>query len=222
MTAVANTDDKMSYLLYADNVEFETWTDWVNDPAQSPTANDLSNASNYSNYVLKISCNLFNTDSSSSMNNACGFRHSEHGAILIESRAADAGQIQSNDDPTLVTSNTYAFTKDEWATVNTSTSVFETDFVSNYVGNTSQADPFFQFFYCGGSVDHNFNCYKYQRATGEDGNPRFDTDSTSVVGIWKIGATISEINVDTLTGALGCIQLALFSLAASMLALSSF
>ena len=91
MNVVANTNDKMSYLLYADNVEFETWTDWVNDPAQSPTANDLANASTYSNYVLKLSCDLFNTDSASSMNNACGFKHATDGAILIESRTADGG-----------------------------------------------------------------------------------------------------------------------------------
>ena len=48
--------DQSWYLIYADDVEFSSWTDWVNDPSSSPDANEIANASNFSNYVLKMKC----------------------------------------------------------------------------------------------------------------------------------------------------------------------
>ena len=56
------------------------------------------------------------------------------------------------------------------------------------VTNTSENDPFFNFFYCGGSRDHEYTCYKYMPVTSADGNPRFDKDSTGVKALQFIAA----------------------------------
>ena len=59
MVTVRETENQqISYLLYADNDDFFTWTDWVNDPINSPTNTQQNNAANYSNYVLKLKCEL--------------------------------------------------------------------------------------------------------------------------------------------------------------------
>ena len=65
----AKGDVTMSYLLYADDSIFANWTDWVNDTASSPNAQQRDNASKYSSYVMKIKCVL------AAVNNACGFIH---------------------------------------------------------------------------------------------------------------------------------------------------
>ena len=72
----------MSYLLYADEYAFDNWADWVNDSVSSPTQKNRDNASTYTNYVLKIYCML------SQEHNACGFKSSDHGAIMIASNTA--------------------------------------------------------------------------------------------------------------------------------------
>ena len=64
------------------------------------------------------------------------------------------------------------------------------------VKNTSEADPFFNFFYCGGSRDHTYTCYKYMPVTGSDGQARFDTDSQNVQGIML---TTADATTYTLT-----------------------
>ena len=51
------------------------------------------------------------------------------------------------------------------------------------VENDDYGDTFFQFFYCGGSRDHIYTCYKYQAAIASDGYPRFDSDSTLVKAV---------------------------------------
>ena len=58
-----------------------------------------------------------------------------------------------------IVSNTYFMKKADYTAwlaspVNLSTTAFG-------VQNTSTADPYFQFFYCGGSRDHTYTCYKY-------------------------------------------------------------
>lgn len=44
------------YLIYADDYEFFTWTDWVNDTTSSPDNNQLTNAAEFDPYVLKVKC----------------------------------------------------------------------------------------------------------------------------------------------------------------------
>ena len=57
-TFPAQSNVQMSYMLFADDTQFANWTDWVNDSASSPNAQQSTNASTYSNYVLKIKCVL--------------------------------------------------------------------------------------------------------------------------------------------------------------------
>ena len=92
----------MSYLLYSDDSVFANWTDWVNDSASSPNAQQKLNASMYSSYVLKIKCIL------KAVNNACGFAHSTYGAVFINS--VSTGEIVATNPTTTVESNTYTFT----------------------------------------------------------------------------------------------------------------
>ena len=73
---------------------------------------------------------------------------------------------------------------------------------ATWLSNTSINDPYFQFFYCGGSKDHTYTCYKYQRISSKDGEPRFDTDSTSVKYLYWDGSTLTRKSAGTLTGAL--------------------
>ena len=44
--------------------------------------------------------------------------------------------------------------------------------------NTSEADPFFNFFSCGGSRDFKYTCYKYMPAVTASGVLRFDPETT--------------------------------------------
>ena len=94
------------------------------------------------------------------------------------------------------------------------------------VENTSEADPYFNFFYCGGSRDHTFTCYKFMPATGADGLARFDTDSTGVLALKFVsdapdaeGTGVLTTESITLTGALAGAQ-ATVALVAGVLALS--
>ena len=96
----------MSYLLYADDSVFANWTDWVNDSASSPNAQQSTNASTYSNYVMKLKCVLAAVD------NACGFVHSTYGAIFIASNTN--GEIAATNPTTTVESNTYTFTNTKY------------------------------------------------------------------------------------------------------------
>ena len=154
MTAVfTDTGAQFSYKLFADSFYFENWTDWVNDSVNKPTNTQKANAAAYSSYVLKFYCQL------ARQHNACGFKHAEHGAIFISSDDA-AGQIVAEEGKTdQIVSNTYVMKKAEYTAwlaspANLSTTAFG-------VLNTSTADPYFQFFYCGGSRDHTYTCYKY-------------------------------------------------------------
>ena len=102
-----------------------------------------------------------------------------HGAIMIVSNAD--GGIDSVEDTVDAVSNTYTMGQEDYVTWK-NLGAPETNLVdSGYlVENTIYADPFFQFFYCGGSRDHIYSCYKYQVAIGRDEYTRFDTDSTLV------------------------------------------
>ena len=87
------------------------------------------------------------------------------------------------------------------------------------VQNTSEADPFFNFFYCGGSRDHKYTCYKYMPAVGTDGDARFEAGASAIVVRYLNGAT-PQTKAITLTGALeGTASLAL-GLVAGILAIS--
>ena len=92
--------------------------------------------------------------------------------------------------------------------------------------NTSEADPYFNFFYCGGSRDHTFTCHKFMPTTGADGVARFDTDSSGVKALKftttdpaseGTGTLLTESI--TLTGALAGAQ-ATVALVAGILALN--
>ena len=85
--------------------------------------------------------------------------------------------------------------------------------------NTSEADPFFNFFYCGGSRDHKYTCYKYMPAVGTDGDARFEAGATVDVVRYTKDAKPQTKSI-TLTGALeGTASLAL-GLVAGILAIS--
>ena len=195
-TAFNQQGKKISYLLYADEYYFANWTDWVNDSSNSPNFNQKQNASKYENYVWKMECELVQ------VNNACGFLHPKHGAYWI--LANKEGEIAAVADVSTAVSNTVTMTKaqyDIWngqykaATVDVkevirpkldgNCSVKSADgkttttvACANVVSNTSIADPYFQFFYCGGSRDFKFTCYKYQQIVSENGSPRFDTKTS--------------------------------------------
>ena len=59
MNTISNFE-YMTYILYADQTGgYDDYYDWVFDPATTTeTALQISNATDYSNYVLKITCNL--------------------------------------------------------------------------------------------------------------------------------------------------------------------
>ena len=177
----------MSYEIFSDDTMFYTWTDWVNDITSSPDNTQIRNAAEYQNYVLKIKCNFYNTPTDS-----CGLGHPLKGAIMIE--ANTSGSIDAVSDTSTAESITYTLTATQladWKDEETSATAL-TDKSSSEVtfrSNTSVNDPFFQIFYCGGSRDFVYTCYKYQTiysvAEGEgenmlDGNPRFDPDQGSV------------------------------------------
>ena len=170
MTSIHSHDDiSISYTLFADDYYFENWTDWVDDSLNSPSNKMSQNAANYSNYVWKLKCTL------AQENNACGFKHSSHGAIMIGANAS--GSISAVADTTTAESNTFTFTNSEystWKAGSTDLAAYSGDGFSA-VNNDSEHDTFFQFFYCGGSRDFTFTCYKYQMASGEDSNPRFES-----------------------------------------------
>ena len=141
------------------------------------------------------------------------------------------GEIVAVTDTRDVVSNTYVFTKAQYTTWSeTPTSAADLSSVAStavdYVENTSEADPYFNFFYCGGSRDHTFTCYKFMPTTGANGVARFDTDSTGVAALKFVSAdnaaegtgTLTEENI-TLSGALAGAQ-ATVALVAGILALS--
>ena len=200
----------IDYKLFADSGQFSTWQDWVNDSANSPSANELSNAAVFSNYALKLKCTV------EADNDACCIKHASKGAFCIHANSAD---IAASNDPTAVASNTASFTAEEWTTWSGATATLEG---GDYdVSNTSINDPFFEFFYCGGSRDRIYTCYKYQRSTGINGDPRFDTDSGETAFYnYASGTLSSATNIDKLSGATARLTEAALALAATMLALS--
>ena len=48
----------MKYLLFADDTYFEKFEAWVKDSNNKPNANEKANASAYSNYAMKLTCEL--------------------------------------------------------------------------------------------------------------------------------------------------------------------
>ena len=164
--------------------------------------------------MIKFYCQL------AKQNNACGIQHPSHGAIMIASDAAD-GAIAANADTTQVTSNTYVMKKTEieaWLT--NSLNLSSTSYA---VPNTSIADPFFQFFYCGGSRDHNYTCYKYQPRSSTDGNPRFDPGTSGAKGVYYItGGAAPTTKAVTFSGAMMGYETATAFITAAVLAMSLF
>ena len=70
-----------------------------------------------------------------------------------------AGEIVATSSIASTTSNTYKLkATDITAWLTTPVALSGTAFG---IPNTSIADPYFQFFYCGGSRDHTYTCYKY-------------------------------------------------------------
>ena len=191
---------------------FYTWTDWVNDITSSPDNTQIKNAAEYENYVLKLYCNFYNE-----ANDACGLAHDYKGAIMIE--AGTSGSIDAVSDTSTAESNTYTLTNDQldaWIAEGTSATALSSKSSSEVTKrtNTSVNDPFFQIFYCGGSRDFVYTCYKYQSiykvGTGgdtddmEDGNPRFDPDQGNlrVVHYDDSSTKVSYVaTIDTISGA---------------------
>lgn len=79
-------------------------------------------------------------------------------------------------------SNTYTQTKAQYTAWSAETALKElSDSLTTEataVLNTSEADPFFNFFSCGGSRDFKYTCYKYMPAVTASGVLRFDPDTT--------------------------------------------
>ena len=109
------------------------------------------------------------------MGRACCIASSNKGALCIV--ANDDGAIDAVSDTTTAESNTYALTESEWADFIALADADRvlpphadaTDGTDNealyLVNNNSENDSFFQFFYCGGSRDFLYTCYKYMPAT---------------------------------------------------------
>jgi len=212
MTKVFLDSTKMTYLLYADDYYLENWFDWVRDSSNKPNANAKLNAANYSNYVLKIRCEL------AQQNNACGFLSGSNGAVMIASDSSTGEIVAAANDAATIVSNTYVMKKAEWDTWLTTFPIFSgTTFGT---ANTSVNDPYFQFFYCGGSRDHIYTCYKYQPTDSSDGNPRFDTDSTGVKGVYYTSGVTPELKAVTLTGALMGASTAALALTAGIVSMA--
>ena len=141
-TFPAQSGVTMSYMLYADDSVFANWTDWVNDSASSPNAQQRSNASTYSDYVLKLKCVLALVD------NACGLVHATHGALFISSPST--GEVVATNPTTTVESNTYTFTNTLYGawkeTANGSKLTMPNSAAASgatAITNSSIADPFF-------------------------------------------------------------------------------
>ena len=108
MTTIYTSEPKLiQYLLFSDASVFYTWTDWVNDATNSPDANQLKNAADYSNYVLKLKCTM------SAQYDTCGITSKEHGGVYI--MAGASGSIAAVSDTSAAESNTLRLTKDEAA-----------------------------------------------------------------------------------------------------------
>ena len=126
---------------------FTNWTDWATDPAFSPTETQQENASRFSDYVLKIKCDL------SVEGNACGMKSNADGVIMIASNTN--GEISAVTPTSDAESNTYVMEQEQyviWKNEGTpEQNLVETSYL---IENTVYADTFFQFFYCGGSRDH--------------------------------------------------------------------
>ena len=151
MTKIFDTAGSVvEYKLYADDKQYLSWTTWVNDSANKPTNTQKSNAAIYSGYVLKLHCQLVKA------NNACGLKHKDHGAIMIGSTST--GEIVAPSDTSLVESNTYVFKNADYTTWKATPQNLPAD---KQIKNVSTAEVFFNFFYCGGSRDHDYTCYKY-------------------------------------------------------------
>ena len=93
------------------------------------------------------------------------------------------------------------------------------DFSTLAISNNSENDTFFQFFYCGGSRDFLYTCYKYQPATGSDGNPRFAAGNNAS-GIIFINSA-DEVYIGTavvLAGAMGNLAMSLAAVVSTYVA----
>ena len=204
----------VEYEIYSDTYHFENWKDWVLDSSNKPTQTEKDNASKFENYVLKFRCEL------AKQYNACGLRHPTHGAFMLGSDTAD-GSITAPSDTTTVVSNTYAMKASEiTAWIGTAVILSNTSYL---VPNTSVADPYFQFFYCGGSRDHNYTCYKYQPKSSSDGNPRFDPDVSNAQGVyWIQGGSAPSTATVKFKDALFGVKSATALISASLVAMAFF
>ena len=59
-TLVSLIDGLISYELYTDSDGFADWEAWMDDDSNNPTDLEISNQSDYSDYVLKYSCDFTN------------------------------------------------------------------------------------------------------------------------------------------------------------------
>ena len=227
-----STDYQSWYYLYADDYYFENWTDWVNDSLNSPTNRESQNAADFTNYVLKFKCKITGdaTTTSVNMGRACCIKSSAKGALCIV--ANEDGAIDAVADTTTAESNTYALIETEWddfvalsdANRILSPNASATDTVDNealyLVQNNSENDTFFQFFYCGGSRDFLYTCYKYMPATDTQGNPRFEAGGKGQAFFVQDNGIMGNGSQITLTGAFNGVVVGLASMTTAILALS--
>ena len=119
----------------------------------SLTETQQENAARFSDYVLKIECEL------SAEGNACGLKSSADGAIMIASNAV--GEIDSVSSTSETESITYVLLEEDYESWKNegrpSQNLADTSYL---IENTVYANKFFEFFYCGGSRDHIYSCYK--------------------------------------------------------------
>ena len=176
---------------------------------------ELTNAAVFTNYMLKLECDL------TAENDACCIFSASKGGFCVLDNNAKGEILASDDHVNGVVANTATFTKAEFEAWDTGSREAVEASDATIINNNSVNDPFFQFFYCGGSRDHNFSCYKYQRSssTEKDGDPRFDTDGGAEFFIINSGSRSSQ-TVTTLTGALDGFSTTALTLVAAILTLS--
>ena len=103
----ARESNSMAYKIFADDLYFDNWTVWANDRNSDAPNSVKESAIHYSNYVMKLECELAKQD------NACGFLHLDHGAIMIAADDLDGTMVAPEDYATTV-SNTYKMKAEQY------------------------------------------------------------------------------------------------------------
>ena len=183
-------ENKMTYTLFANDRMFTEWKAWVSDTqnAASVSTHMAKNATTYSGYSLRITCNLFaqsncpistETGTCSTTRvyptnySACCMGHLTKGGFCIMNTAINNPQ-------------TFRFTGSRWAKIVADGAIDQT---TDATIEDSTHLKGFEYFQCTGEL-WQYTCYAFLPAYGKDtvdGYPRFDTKDTASVsaGIWN-------------------------------------